>query len=321
MRVLFLLVGLFAMASPAFAEAISLTPTSITEWKPVYGRVEARYTVPARARISGVVVKISVTEGDMVKAGQEIGLVQDQKLAYQTDALNAQIRAFESQLKTAEAALKRGETLLEKGVVTKQRLDQLRTQVDVIRNQLQSTKSQRSVVEQQSTEGKVLAPLDGKVLTIPTTVGTVIQPGEALATVGGGGFFLRLAIPERHAEALKQGAPIRITTPGGERDGHLAKIYPEIQNGRVIADVEVKDLDTDFVNARMLVEVPVGTRNALLVPASAVTTRSGLDFVMVQEDGQTVERAVVPGEHMQQDGGDYVEILSGLAAGDTVIVP
>ncbi|MCJ9429746.1 efflux RND transporter periplasmic adaptor subunit [Kordiimonas marina] len=321
MRVLFLLVGLFAIASPAFAEAISLTPTSITEWKPVYGRVEARYTVPARARIGGVVMKLTVTEGDAVKAGQQIGLVQDQKLAYQTDALDAQIRALESQLKTASADLKRGETLLEKGVVTKQRLDQLRTQVDVLRNQLQSTKSQRSVVEQQSTEGKVLAPLDGKVLTIPVTVGSVIQPGEALAMVGGGGFFLRLAIPERHAEALKQGAPIRITTVDGESEGHLAKIYPEIQNGRVVADVEVKDLDTDFVNARMLVEVPVGKRDALLVPASAVTTRSGLDFVMVKEDGQTVERAVVPGEHIKHDGGDYVEILSGLAAGDTVIVP
>ncbi|MCB1546229.1 MAG: efflux transporter periplasmic adaptor subunit, partial [Hyphomicrobiaceae bacterium] len=74
-------------------------------------------------------------------------------------------------------------------------------------------------------------------------------------------------------------------------------------------------------DARVLVEVPVGERKALAVPASAVETRSGIDFVKVAEDDHEVERAVITGSTMTLDGADVIEILSGLEAGDTVIVP
>ena len=56
-------------ASPALAGTLTLAPTTVTEWKAVYGRVEARDTVPARARIGGLIVDLAVTEGEAVKAG------------------------------------------------------------------------------------------------------------------------------------------------------------------------------------------------------------------------------------------------------------
>lgn len=318
---LFLLPAGLLLASAAMAETLTLSPTAIAEWKPVYGRVEARDTVPARARIGGVVVDLTVSEGDVVTAGQQIGSVRDDKIAFQIAALDAQLRALRSQLETAEAELTRGQTLVERGVITTQRLDQLRTGAEVLRNQIAATEAQRSVIEQQAAEGAVVAPLDGRVLSVPLTRGAVILPGEPLATIGGGGFFLRLAIPERHAAALEEGAAIRITTEGRETQGRLAKIYPRIENGRVIADVEVDGLDTAFVDARVLVEVPVGERQGLLVPQSAVSTRSGVDFVTVEAGGEAVERAVVPGEIVKREAGLFVEILSGLAAGDTVVLP
>ncbi len=61
------------------------------------------------------------------------------------------------------------------------------------------------------------------------------------------------------------------------------KIYPQIEGGRVTADVEVEGLDTDFVAARVLVELPVGERRALLVPTASLTNRAGIDFVAVRE--------------------------------------
>lgn len=145
--------------------------------------------------------------------------------------------------------------------------------------------------------------------------------GEAVATIGGGGFFLRLAIPERHADALKESAEIRISASGAEMTGRLVKVYPQIENGRVVADVEFGQLDTAFIDARVLVEMPIGTRATLLVPLSALATRSGLDFVRVRQDGRDVERAVVPGETVRRDGVVFVEILTGLAAGETIVVP
>lgn len=320
MRMPLLFAALLA-ASPALAGTLTLAPTTVTEWKAVYGRVEARDTVPARARIGGLIVDLAVTEGELVKAGQKIATVQDDKIAFQVAALDAQLRALQAQLETAQSELARGQTLVDKGVMTAQRLDQLRTEVDVARNQLAATEAQRSVIVQQGAEGDVFAPGDGRVLTVPVTRGAVIMAGEVVATIGGGGVFLRLAVPERYAASLKQGAAIRINAGGKESAGRLAKIYPQIDNGRVIADVEVDNLDTDFIDARVLVELPVAERSALLVPASAIQTRSGIDFVRVAAGGAQAERAVVTGERTKRADGDYVEILTGLAAGDVVVTP
>lgn len=316
-----LLLTFLAVAAPAGAETLALSPAMVTEWKSVYGTVEAREMVPARARIGGIVQSLSVTEGDRVKAGQEIAVVHDDKIAFQIAAYDAQIEALQAQLSTAQTDLERGQALVERGVITAQRLDQLRTSVDVLSGQITTIRAQRSIAEQQGAEGRVLAPGDGLVLTVPVTPGAVIMPGEPVATIGGGGVFLRLAVPERHAFSLKEGAEIRITALGAAAAGRIAKLYPQIANGRVVADVEVEGLETAFVNARVLVSLPVGERAALLVPAGAVTTRAGLDFVRVAEAGGEVERAVVLGERAVRDGADMVEVLSGLAAGDEVVLP
>lgn len=301
------------------AELAPLAPVTITDWKAVYGEIEPRDQVPARARIGGTLKTLTVTEGDMVQAGQQIGEIHDDKIAYQLNSYDAQLKALNAQLENAQTELKRGEELVARGASTTQRLDALRTQVDVLKNNIASTEAQRQVVVQQQDEGKVLAPISGKVLSVPVTKGSVIMPGEAVATVAGGGFFLRLAVPERHAAFMKQGATIEIETPKGPATGTLAKIYPLIQGGRVTADVEVKDLPDNFVGARVLVKLPVGTRQALMVPSDALITRLGLDYVKVAQDGEEVMRTVVPGVHDQIDGTDMVEILSGLAQGDRVV--
>lgn len=306
-----------AMSGPALAESVTLEPVAVPVWKAVYGQVEARNTIPARARIGGTLVSLDVSEGDMVTAGQTIGMLQDDKIAFQISALDAQLRALTAQLDNAESELARGQALVDKGVATVQRLDQLRTQTDVFSNQIASIQAQRQVVIEQAAEGAVLAPADGKVLTVPVTQGAVIMPGEAIATIAGGGFFLRLAIPERHAPMLKQGATLRIDTGATSTTGRLVKLYPQIENGRVVADVDVDLLPTAFVNARLLVRVPVGERQALMVPVAALISRAGLDFVTVKTADGTSERSVVLGERDDKT----VEILTGLVAGDEVVAP
>lgn len=307
-----------AMRGEAAEQAAELV--QITEWKSVFGRVEARDQIDARARIGGTLMAIEVTEGSDVTEGQVIASIHDPKLALQLQSIQASIAALQSQLDNARTELKRGESLQERGVITSQQLDTLRTQVEVLENQIAATEGEKRVVEEQSAEGAVLAPIAGKVIEVPVTRGTVIMAGETVASIGGGGFFLRLAVPERHAAYLREGMDIRIGAEGEDRAGRLAKVYPEIDNGRVIADVEVAGLSSEFVNARVLVSLPVGAREALLVPADALVTRMGLDFVAVREaDGSLVHRAVVPGEPVRIDGAPMVEILSGLTEADRVV--
>ena len=192
----------------------------------------------------------------------------------------------------------------------------LRTQVDVLKGQIAALDAQSDVIQQQAREGLVLAPVAGRVLDVPVTEGAVAMPGEVVAVIGGGGTFLRIAVPERHAQALRAGDTIRLSEG---TEGRLARVYPLIEGGRVTADVEVEGLPDTHVGARLLVRLPVGERQALLIPAASVVTRSGLDFVGLQTAEGAVLRSIVPGETHEVDGVAMVEVISGLVAGDVVV--
>ena len=315
----------FSLCLLARAEAgeIVLRPVAVAETKAVFGKVETRDVVATRARIGGTLVSISVSEGDAVTQGQQIALVADDKLALQLNAADARIRALTSEESNSRTELERARELLGRGATTQQRVDQLRTQVDVLRNQIAAAQADRAVIVQQSAEGAVTAPATGRVLTKTVTRGTVIMPGEAVATIAGGGFFLRLALPERHAPMLEVGAavPVQVREGGPTTIGKLVKVFPLIDNGRVIADVEVEALGDFFVGARVLVHVPIGTRMVLAVPAEALMTRAGIDFVRIAGPSGASEVTVVPGEKVDTPAGSRIEILTGLKAGDRVVTP
>lgn len=320
MRQTLMTLCLVAMAATARGETMTLVPQTLIEWKAIFGQVAPRDQVPARARIGGTLVDLTVTEGDQVAAGQVIARIADDKLTFQIDALNAQLDSLRAQLDTAQADLDRGQTLIEGGVITNQRLQALQTAVDVLAGQISSTEAQRDVIERQIEEGAILSPEDGIVLDVPVSRGSVLTPGEAIAVIGGGGVFLRLSVPERFAGSLTEGASIQIEGADGlSAEGSLVKLYPLISGGRVDADVEVAGLDGRFVGRRIPVRLPVGTRAVLAVPADALSRQGGLDFVTVQKNGAPVRQVVVPGAAFARDGVTWREILTGLAPGDEVV--
>jgi len=311
-------------ATAASADTLKIEPVTVPEWKAVYGEVEARNMVPARARIGGTLDSLTVTEGDTVNEGDVIATVQDDKLDYQISAYEAQLKGLEASLKNAQSEYDRGEQLNRKGALSNQQLETLRTQVDVVTNNIASTKANMAVVKQQMQEGDIVAPASGRVLTVPVVAGSVIQPGETVATIGSGGFYLRLALPERHADMLRQGTTIEISRPADSTvtTGKLVKLYPQLENNRVIADVEVDGLKDGYVNQRFLVRVPIGERKALMVPQAAISTRHGLDFVTVSlNGGETREKTVITGKKETLGDSSMIEILTGLAAGDVVVIP
>lgn len=322
----FLVVLAAVAAAPVFADMLTLVPTRVTDWKAVFGRIEARDNIPARARIGGTLTELAVHEGDRVAAGDVLGRIVDDKIDFQLSAYDAQVASLRAQLANAETELKRGEDLMARGVATAQQLDQLRTQVTVLEGQIDATVAQRRVVEQQAAEGVVLAPLAGRVLQVPVAHGAVVMPGEAMAIIGGGGIYLRLAVPERFAPMLNEGDAIAIEeaggaagdAAGGAKLGHIERVYPQIENGRVLADVAVEGMSDRFIDARVLVRLPVTRREALVVPPSAVITRLGLDFVAVEEAGGARLRAVVVAAPEEVGGVPMVEVLSGLKPGEVI---
>lgn len=316
-------IAAFGPALPVRAGEEIAAPLEVVDYKAVFGRIESRDLLPARARIGGTLTSLEVTEGSTVAAGQVVAMVVDDKLALQLRAIDARIRALDSELVNARTELERAQSLLARGSSTQQRVDQLRTQVEVLGSQTDAARSDRAVVVQQAAEGQVLAPTAGRVLRVPVTRGAVILPGEPVALVAGGGFFLRLALPERHATLLKLGATVAIDGPADSPPitGRLVKLYPQIENGRIIADVEVENLAQAYVGERVLVHVPIAQRKAFALPAAAVATRSGIDLVRIATPKGPREVAVVVGATVETASGPRLEILSGIAAGDRVILP
>ena len=103
--------------------------------------------------------------------------------------------------------------------------------------------------------------------------------------------------------------------------GTIVTVYPEIENGRVMADVEVPGLGGFFVGERTLVSLPITTRQAIVVPPAAVVTRHGLDFVTILMGTEKIEVSVIPGETLTTPQGPMTEVLTGLRVGDKVVVP
>ncbi len=217
------------------------------------------------------------------------------------------------------------------GSTTRSRVDQAQTQFDVLTNQRAAAEAKRSVITQQAIEGDIVAPESGRVLSVPVTPGSVVLPGDTIATVAGGGYFLRLSLPERHAAEIAEGGTVvvgaRVLSETAELDaaavrrGKLIKVYPEIRDGRVLADVEVDGLGDYFVGERTLVRVPVAHRTVLAVPPDAVTTRRGIDYVQLATQDGPVDVAVVLGESFEEGGAGLIEVLTGVAAGDRLLVP
>ncbi|AVO45093.1 efflux RND transporter periplasmic adaptor subunit [Phreatobacter cathodiphilus] len=316
---------LLSLAPGAKAAEEVVQPVAVVDSKAVYGRIESRFVVPARSRIGGVLVDLDVTEGSVVEAGRPIARVADEKLVLQMNAADARIRAAASQLDNARVEFDRTAALLARGAATQQRLDQLRMQVDVVTNQMNQAEAEKAVILQQATEGTVVAPAAGRVLTVPIRRGSVVLAGEQVATIAGGGLFLRLAIPERHAPLLTVGAVVEIgegaAQAGRPSRGKIEKVYPQIESGRVIADVAVEGLSDRFVGERVLVRVPVATRQVLAVPEAALTLRAGIDFVRIATSQGERDVAVVIGALVETPTGTRREILTGLRPGDRVILP
>ena len=228
---------------------------TVADEKAVFATVESISVVPARGRIGGTIVQLNVREGDSVTRGQAIAVIADEKLALQMKSLDAQMQALQAQADQAQIDFTRTEGLVDRGILPRTKLDETRTALNVAENGLRAKTAERAVIQQQFNEGQVLAPVDGRVVKRTVSVGSVVLPGDTVETIAQQNFKLRLRVPERHARFLKAGDKIRVD--GAEFGDQAAKfgvidlVYPQIEDGRVIADATVEGLGEYFVGDRL----------------------------------------------------------------------
>ena len=323
MRMLIAVAIVLAASSlvPAPAAEQAVTRQQIEDRKAVVATVEPVHELVARARIGGTITAVGVKEGDRVAANDRLAVVVDQKLLLQMQALQSRIQAQQAERDQAQIDFNRAQELRRSGVGSQAVLDQARTRLNVAERNLQALHSDREVIEQQSAEGAVLAPGAGRVLKVPATEGGVALAGETVATMAADNYILRLQLPERHARFIKAGDTILIGARGlaapdteALRRGRVVLVYPEIDHGRVVADVNVDGLGDYFVGERTRVYVSAGTREALVVPEQYIYRRFGVSYAKLKGGTEVVVQSGLP-----VDGG--VEILAGLQDGDVVVMP
>ena len=304
----------------AFAQEITVEERMVDDLKAVFATVASLDTTLARSRIGGTITGLAVDEGSRVEEGALLARVEDPKLALDVAALDSRIEAAAAEVKLAGIERERIDTLRRKGTVSQAALDSADTALSVATGKLAALRAARAQVLERQAEGDVLAPKPGRVLQVPVTDRQVILPGETVAVIAAQDYVLRLHLPERHARFLKQGDPVLVGARGlviedeGLREGRVRQVYPELERGRVVADVTAEGLGDYFVGERTRVYVATGKRPAIVVPADYLLTRSGVTYVRLAGLGDTVVQPGLPAE-----GG--IEILSGLRPGDVLVMP
>jgi RND family efflux transporter MFP subunit len=321
-----LVVAATLAAAAADAETLTVASRSVADEKAVFATVESISVVPARGRIGGTIVQLNIREGDRVTSGQSVATIGDEKLALQMKSLDAQIDALQAQSNQAQIDFTRTEGLVERGTLPRIKLDEARTALNVAENGLRARTAERAVVQQQFNEGQVLAPAGGRVLKKLVAVGSVVLPGDPIALIAQQNFKLRLRVPERHARFLKAGDKIRIDGAefgeGPSQWGVIDLVYPQIEDGRVIADATVQGLGEYFVGDRLRVWISGGMRTAYVIPSSYVTTRFGIDYVQIRRADRTIDAPVQRGRDLPTpDLPNGLEILSGIRVGDLLVQP
>ena len=166
--------------------------------------------------------------------------------------------------------------------------------------------------------GEQPSPVDGLVSS-----GALTMPR---ATVSAGGFVFSGVAPGQYTLIARTGSGQRglVNAPPGPPTewGVIDLVYPQIEEGRVVADATVEGLGEYFVGDRLRVWISGGTRPAYVIPAGLVKTRFGIDYVLLRQGDGTVEVPVQRGRQTPTpELPNGLEILSGIRAGDQLERP
>lgn len=272
----------------------------------VTGTVRPEQRATLAAKVMGTISELPVTLGQSVAAG-------DVLLKISAAEISARVAQARSQFNVAQRDLTRERDLLAKGAST----------ADMVRGLEDRFAGAEAMVREAETMlgyTELRAPFAGTVVRKFVHAGDLAAPGQPLLEIEGrSDLQIETGIPDSLAAHVKTGDELLVQADGGasfharvvelssSSDASARTVTAKLS---VAADAPVRS--GQFVR----VHVPSATVRALLVPAEAVSTAGQLERVFVAANGHAELRLVKTGG--VHDG--QIEILSGLAAGESVIV-
>lgn len=344
-----------AKKAPQDAPAVVVKAFEVkeSEWPELYqatGTVRARATGSVSSRVMAYVREVRAQTGDRVAAGQtlvvldsrDFDVAQSQAQAAEREARAAlgevenSTAAAKAQLELAEVSFRRMKDLHDKKSVSNQEFDEAAARRDVARANFEATRSRRAQVEEkirQAGEGLksadimrgyavLVAPFAGIITERRVEPGNLAAPGAPLLTIeGAGAYRLEAEVEESRAALVRAGVPVEVTIEALNQTlaTRVSEIVPAVDAASRTFIARINLPGSLPLRAGMFGRAGfrLGGRKVLAIPVMALAAEGQVESVLVAEQGRARKRLVTTGAR----SGDQAEILSGLHAGDSIIVP
>lgn len=289
---------------------------------PVVGALSAHEEATVAAQVSGQIEKSLVDLGDRVSAGQELALID-------TTSYEALVRQSAANLARANAAaanaernLKRVRELQQVSIASTSELDAAVSEAGKTQADVKAADAADAIARLNLERSRVRAPFDGAIAARIAANGDYVSVGAPIIRlVKTDPLRLQLEVPERDSMAVRLGQEVLVTAEGDTNRfaGRISRIAPAIreQDRMLLVEADVPNpggLRAGlFARARIIVNAH---EPGVTVPDQALITFAGLEKVVLVKEGKAVEKNVATGRR----GHGWVEIVSGLGAGDAVVL-
>ena len=289
---------------------MQVTASPVSNTVSAVGALIAEDSVVLRPEIDGRIEKLLFAEGQPVKKGATL-VVMD------AAEQRARVAAAEADLKLAESRYQRSQELVARNFISRQALDEARANLDIVRAHL----AQEKVLLDKSI---LRAPFAAQAGLRQVSPGAYIKKGEDIVRLDAlGTLKLEVPVPEIYLALVRSGLPLKVTVdalPGLSFSGKVYAIDPVIDPASRSLRVRARIANPDGklkpgMFARASADLG-GKTSAILVPEQVIVPKSDGSFVYVVVDGKAELRKVLLG---RRDPG-RVEILSGLRVGETIVL-
>lgn len=300
------------------------------------GTVQARESAVVSAQVMGRIQQVLVREGDSVRAGQTLVVLDDAAIRASVDQARAGIKAAQSaqaaaQTSSALAAstLERYKQLDAQKSVSPQELDEVSRRAEAAAANLEAVGAQTDAARAQESGARtmlsytrLLAPFAGMVTARMADPGSMAAPGVPLLKVDQAGLLqLDASVDESAIAAIHKGMKVPVIVAGGSAanlGGTVAEIVPAADPTSHSFLVKIDLPSSSQIRAGMygIAMFANGTKEAILIPRSAVIARGSLSCAFVLDSQGVAQLRYLTLGAAQ---GGLVEVLSGISAGEKLV--